>query len=545
MVGNLRRQYDHARQSDQTRLGGKAAGPGPQAERKECLLTEELLSIMKENFERLDKYEDLVVPRSQLVEAIKQDVRTKKFLNKGVVYLPKVKKEISLRKVLNQIEQEEFIKADNLDTGDSNFISSKKYISWKNFMDYFVNYSRNQALPEIDLQLKKDDTDDQNLIEIPKSLKEKMKIIFNELKDNEGYVKSFEFLNRLKQDKLLISNMEVQIRTKAKFGEIPAETLRETLSRIEDFIDDYTDWEEFIQYFTKRGTPVAVELSKQVPQLTHVVAPTMDFPKNAVIDRSPKYGFNLTDPGVAHVAHQQPVGNRGVHQAPFIGMVFTDQGRNVDHQSHSYQSYEKFDNRKMDQFGGQRLNEVQVDDRTRLFDYRTGPKDGNIDLLAQTRYSYNQEMNPINPQPGFQGYQSGPLPPGFTEAVPLPPGFEDARPSHYNDELIYPSAEQDFIPRSYSAGALHQEQDDPYVIDDFVYYGDEAKRHKITVPTPLQFEAREHRRSQSTKYRKFNEYIEQKRREEEEALRFNFRAKSVPKAVKQPLYDKIMSVIAE
>lgn len=491
---------------------------------------------MKENFERLDKYEDLVVPRAQLVEAIRQDVRTKKFLNKGVVYLPKVKKEISLRKVLNQIEQEEFIKADNLDTGDSNFISSKKYISWKNFMDYFVNYSRNQQLTEIDLELKKDSIDDQKLIEIPKSLKERLRSIFNEMKDEEGYVKSFEFLNKLKTDSLLISNMEVQVRTKAKYGEIPSETLRETLSRIEDFIDDYTDWEEFLQYFTKRGTPVVVELTKQVPQLTHVVAPTMDFPKNVTMDKAAKVGFGLTDPAFTQAANLPYGGQRPEMHSPFIGMVFTAQGGQEDYRTSYYENHDKMNYGKMEQYQGQDMANAQADERTRLFNYKTGPPEGNIDLLAQTRFGQSN-------QPQYGQYSQQQLPPGFTEAAPLPPGFVEGHSNPYHqDELIYPSAEQDFIPRSYSAGGPQHVEDDPYVIDDFVYYGDEAKRHKITVPTPLGFEAREHRRSQSVKYRKFKEYIEQKRRDDEDALLFRFRAKSVPKAVKEPLYDKIMSV---
>jgi len=57
----------------------------------------------------------------------------KKYLNKGVVFLPEVNKEIALRKVLHQIEEEELLKANQLDEGDPNFISTKKYISWNQF----------------------------------------------------------------------------------------------------------------------------------------------------------------------------------------------------------------------------------------------------------------------------------------------------------------------------------------------------------------------------------------------------------------------------
>ena len=202
--------------------------------KKECLLSEDLVALMRENFERLDKHEDLVVPRAALVDSIRKDVRVKKYLNVGVIYLPKVRKEIALRKVLHQIEQEEFIKADQLDAGDSNFVSSKKYISWKNFMDYFINYNQNPNVTDADLEFKKDETDDQSLIEIPKTLKEKMRAIFNELKDEDGFVKSFDFLNKLKSDPTVINMLEAQSRIRAKYGDIPPEKLRETLARIED-----------------------------------------------------------------------------------------------------------------------------------------------------------------------------------------------------------------------------------------------------------------------------------------------------------------------
>lgn len=98
--------------------------------KKECLLTEDQFTIMKEIFEKLDIHKDLVVPRTQLIDAIKNDVRMKKYLDVGVVYVPLVGKEIPLRKVLHQIEQEEFMKAESLAVGGDDFISSKKYISW-------------------------------------------------------------------------------------------------------------------------------------------------------------------------------------------------------------------------------------------------------------------------------------------------------------------------------------------------------------------------------------------------------------------------------
>lgn len=540
MTGSLKNQYSRARQSDLNRIGDRSGVDGEEIpEKKECLVTEELLTIMKENFDRLDKYEDLVVPRAQIVEAIRKDVRAKKFLNKGVVYLPKVKKEISLRKILNQIEQEEFIKADNLDTGDSNFISSKKYISWKKFMDYFVNYSKNQAISDFEIELKKDTSDDQNLVEVPRSLKEKMRSIFNDMKDEEGYVKAMSFLNNLKQDSLIIQNMDVQVRARAKYGEVPDETLCDILSRIEDCIEDYTDWDEFLQYFTKRGTPIATELAKKVPQLTHVVAPlaqikpTIKRGGSTLVDEG-YGGFGLTQPSVASALHKSPSFGFSSLQNPIVGMVFTDNQSNYKREDNYRSNY-----RKVENVGYNNQREAEVDERTRLFDHRGTPADGQVDLLAQTRFGTGKLHNPPDSHGYKQSYEQN-----YNEERDghLPPGFLQQQGHDQYDELVYPSPDQDYIPRPRSAGPMYQEEDDPYVIDDYVYFGDNEKRHKITVPTPLNFEAREHRRNESTKYRKFKEYIEEKRRDDEDALRFRFRAKSVPKAVKEPLFDKIMSV---
>ena len=70
-------------------------------EKKECLLTEDQFTIMREIFDKIDVHKDLVVPRTKLVDAMKRDIRMKKYLDRGVVYVPLVKREIPLRKVLH------------------------------------------------------------------------------------------------------------------------------------------------------------------------------------------------------------------------------------------------------------------------------------------------------------------------------------------------------------------------------------------------------------------------------------------------------------
>lgn len=580
MRGNLRLSNNHERREEFAASGSRALGGRDKtaANKKLCLLTEEMVEVMKENFDKLDRFEDLVVPRAELVEAIRKDVRAKNFMNKGVVFLPKVNKQISMSKVLHQIEQEEFIRADKLDAGDSNFVSSKKYISWKNFMDYFLNYTKNQAPTELDL--KKDTGDDQDILDIPKSLKEKMKSMFNELKDEDGFVKSFDYLNKLKAEPMIVNNLEAQIRSRARNGDIPSEKLRETLSRIEQQIDDYTDWEEFLQYFTRRGVPLAVELSKKIPSLTSNVAPLIPAKEiGSLAAGAEKVASALSN--ISNIPNLNQVQNISIKPPARMPWVAGAQGApDTPSHEHAPQHGTKPGSVSLSQIpqlnatalgpypGGKTVDFVVGDqlDHTKLQEYaRAGQS---VDLLAETRRDFpyydnflQNGSNPTQPQlaqnpnntsflphtqfdqgsrfnhTGFQGDEQQGLPPGFLEAQ----NGNTGPAGMGSGTNFYPES---YIPRPMSAGGqeYRQQEDDPYIIDDYVVYGDDGKTHKITVPSGLKFEALEERRSKSLKHKKFQEYISQKRHEEEEALKFQFRAKSIPDAVKQPLYSKIMAV---
>ena len=482
---------------------------------KASLLTEDLVEIMKENFERLDRHEDLVVPRALLVDSIRKDVRIKKYLNKGVVHLPQVNKVIALRKILHQIEQEEHLKSDKLDTGDSNFISSKKYISWKNFMDYFLNYSKNENVQDIDLEFKRDTTDDQNMIEIPKVLKERMRAIFNECKNGEGYVKSIEYLDKLKLDPTVFSMMEAKSRIQAKYGDLPAENLRETLARVEDNIEDFTEWDEFIQYFTRRGSPVPIE--KDEMRLTNIVAP-VDFQKDpsSLVERAQMgLGGSITKVGAA------------LNQGSYPSMTRREQtpGDSYGSINHLLEPPKG----KMDtsvENGGYAFGE----DKTQMFIPHVRLTS---DSLAETQMMAPGPKTPFNT---VEGHDIVDYAREKERHLTSLEGPRDRQGEVQNETAgfvpILPTSDR----------LLEEDRDDEAVVDDYVYFGDDERRFKITVPSGLKFEAREERRAKSTKNRKFEEYLEKKRVEEEEALRFRFRANSVPKKVKQPLYEKIMHV---
>lgn len=61
---------------------------------------------MRELFADLDKHNDLIVNRKQLVEKLRSDVRIVKILHLPAVYMPSIDKTMKVDRVLLRIEQE-------------------------------------------------------------------------------------------------------------------------------------------------------------------------------------------------------------------------------------------------------------------------------------------------------------------------------------------------------------------------------------------------------------------------------------------------------
>lgn len=78
---------------------------------------------MRELFDDLDKHNDMIVSRRQLVEKLRSDVRIVKILHLPAVFMPSIEKTMNVDKVLYRIEQEEFM-------GDAEAKSTKEYITW-------------------------------------------------------------------------------------------------------------------------------------------------------------------------------------------------------------------------------------------------------------------------------------------------------------------------------------------------------------------------------------------------------------------------------
>lgn len=429
--------------------------------KKECLLTDEQFNIMKEVFDKIDIHGDLVVERAVLVQKIRDDVRIRKYLDRGVVYVPMVRREIPLRKVLHQIEQEEFLKAEEINTGDSKFVSSKRYISWNQFIEYFTNYSKNKKVSNIDLEFKRDEVDDQNMIEVPKHLLAEMKDIFDRQKNEDDFVKTFEYLDGLKRSNIVQGYFETGVRSEARYGSIPGETLLQVMKRIEDQADDFIDWDELIQYFTKRGQPVKVIAAKTKSTITKTISESHFHSRLSENDNRPSFKQKFeTNQETDNVMEKTILFNRK---------------DNIRDPIHETQIRDFVD-----------IEEEEQDKRD-LTKFQSAVRVLNEEVNERRSRKDNQENE------------------------------ED------DDEDLYYNSNEEDIEES-----------------DYIQYRDQLK--KITVPELSGYQERQENRNdvETIAEKKLQNWIKDLKKEEEEALNYKFKAKEVPKAVREPRYDKII-----
>ena len=58
------------------------------------------LFAMQETFDKLDIHEDLILPRQEFIDALRQDIRILKILHKPAIYLSKVDRSMTLDRLL-------------------------------------------------------------------------------------------------------------------------------------------------------------------------------------------------------------------------------------------------------------------------------------------------------------------------------------------------------------------------------------------------------------------------------------------------------------
>lgn len=228
-----------------------------------CLLTDDEINTMRNVFKDLDKAGDLTVNRKQLINALRKDIKISQILQNPAVYLPKCDKVLIFNRLLHQIEREEFY-------GEEINRKAKESIAWQHFISHFTNYRRvfyisrelfHKIKNKIDLRTI---FDDQELLDLSPEHISYFKAAIESLeKTPENYFFLPDLLKTLKKDhKFEFLSQENARRASEKFS-LPNEKIGEVLKRMEKEADDHLDWDEFLEFFTRRGRPKYFIIDKE------------------------------------------------------------------------------------------------------------------------------------------------------------------------------------------------------------------------------------------------------------------------------------------
>lgn len=228
-----------------------------------CMLSEETLDTIKEIFHEVDKYEDLIVKRQVLIKRLRDDVRIARVLHKPAIHIVEIDKYFSMDRLLRQIEEEET-------TAVADQKKTKEYISLNQFLKYFTNYETPDDLAEKMGDTKPSprksarstkgatlgDEDDQDIIEVAHKHMEFFQKQFELLPKKRGaYVDTMQLIDGIRGgDYYSLCKREPGRRKAAKFTLQP-ENIEEVLNRMENEGEKYINWDDFTQYFTRRGRP--------------------------------------------------------------------------------------------------------------------------------------------------------------------------------------------------------------------------------------------------------------------------------------------------
>ena len=146
-------------------MAGDAFGFG--REKSKNLLLSSQVAVMKEVFDRLDKYDEGILRRSDYVMALRTDTKVIDFIDCEAVKKAYSNSTMTLDAILLEIEKDERYDLQKESRG-KNEINHKEFITWREFMNYFSDYQeiehRNKRQSEMtqakQTSKKKDGTDD-------------------------------------------------------------------------------------------------------------------------------------------------------------------------------------------------------------------------------------------------------------------------------------------------------------------------------------------------------------------------------------------------
>jgi len=462
-----------------------------------CMLSEETLDTIREVFNEVDKHEDLIVKRQALVKRLREDVRIMRILHKPAVHIVEIDKYLTMERLLRQIEEEE-----------TNAIGeqkrAKEYISLNQFLKYFTNYETPDDLAEKMGEFQKTQStrkspsrstrgfeeDDQDIIEVANKHMQFFQQIFDaQPKKRQAFVETMSFIDSIRGDDRYVMCRRDPARRKAQHFDLQAENIEQTLNRLEMEAEKYISWDDFVQYFTRRGRPKRLLTTTYNVEQDLIQSGLASDPK----DKAAQTG--------AKIVQNRP-----------------RDGYDSDPEFHTYN--------KQINYEFQLRRSPQAEIQEEMSKPLTRNNCFNLKILGSSKERSPQkrargEFSPprsIGIQNDFDQQHNQ----TFTERpTRTENGDNEGWVERRSRRKTEGNEEFDYNPRF---GAVYK---DPRGL-------------KYTVPDPFEFDTREKVRAKSIRERKVEEMVQEKRDEEERILNHRFRANSVPGIVKTPLFEKII-----
>ncbi|KAL4467669.1 hypothetical protein ABPG74_013004 [Tetrahymena malaccensis] len=536
-----------------------------------CLLQAEHLRIMRELFIDLDKHNDMIVSRKQYVEKLRSDVRIVKILHLPALYMPSIDKTMNVDRVLYRIEQEQFI-------GDPDIKSTKEYLTWQQFLEYFNDIKSLKKGNEADTQEKikqikvfssiRDNVDDQNEVDLEEGIKNILKTEYDKLpKQSEVYVNSFQFIEAVKMNPKYPQYTNNLSRRKADKFDLKEELLCDTLDRMEAECDEYIDFEEIMEYFTRRGRPKYINKKEEDKEFKE---------KLATVPRQ-KDNENLFNSRMKEKKEQQMLNDSSFRQSAnnsnYMEQDAVEEidGYDSDPETHIYKRGYEPDrktlarpksafNRSFQKNKSSSAKEGQSSEIKGLSQSIT--KSYLVDKRKHALESDDQNYKPYTSEE--DQYYSSKSSHKKKRTYQSDSDDFNHRDDIYEDEDHYQNPDQHHIKLSqtrknnyldeparennqqyFDSKRNLQEQRGDYKKAMFDYYASEVskeKKFKLTKPEPYEFDEREKERKQkkTIRQRKVEEMVEEAREKERKEYNTRPKPKEIPDHVKKPLYEKIM-----
>lgn len=228
------------------------------------LLTNDQLTELRLKFEERQKRSELRSAKDliELVEAMHRDIANLTLLNAIAYFIDPINRVITLSNILLDYRSEAICWRKGLPTTDAIGFGKP---SWEHFEVYLKSYilRTNKSFQGVISYAVLSIYKAENTIDFEHF--GYIRTLFETIEHVEGFVKTEELLMRLRTSEYLANKMDQQIRPviqnrkgepQSERKKLQNETLSELLDRIEHEAEEWMDFSEFQQYFSRRGFPM-------------------------------------------------------------------------------------------------------------------------------------------------------------------------------------------------------------------------------------------------------------------------------------------------